>query len=287
MGLVYAGIVVVAFGIGDFLIQKSTRRFGDVLSFFYIASFGLILFTPFVLDEVPQLSLDSVGFLLLMAASVAILIAGLGEFEAFREGKLSVIEPLLVIELPVATLVAAMVIREIPTPTQLITLALLLLGIFLVSVRSFEHLRSIRWERGTALALLSACGMALADFLFGVSARATSPLMVNWFTDVFAVIVLGGYLLVKGRGHEIREDFVRYRGLILKVSFFDNIAWLSYSAAMVTLPIAIATGITESYVALSALLGLTLNHERLEEHQKAGLAITILSAIFLGFQISG
>ncbi len=61
----------------------------------------------------------------------------------------------------------------------------------------------------------------------------------------------------------------------------DNLAWIMYAYSMVLIPIAIATGITESYIALTAMLGIVINKEKLRPHQWVGLALCIVSAIAL------
>ena len=47
------------------------------------------------------------------------------------------------------------------------------------------------------------------------------------------------------------------------------------------IPIAIAVAISESYIALAALLGMLINREILMKHQKAGLIAALASAVLL------
>jgi len=62
------------------------------------------------------------------------------------------------------------------------------------------------------------------------------------------------------------------------------LSWTSrifFAASMSLIPIAIAVSISESYVALAAILGILVNKERLMKHQKIGLVISIASVILL------
>lgn len=68
---------------------------------------------------------------------------------------------------------------------------------------------------------------------------------------------------------------------MLNISTFDNAAWISFAFAASLAPIAIVVALSESYIALAALLGLMINKEKLMKHQKLGLVISILSAIIL------
>ena len=65
------------------------------------------------------------------------------------------------------------------------------------------------------------------------------------------------------------------------VGLIDNGAWLAYSYSTLYIPITIATSISESYIALAALLGLVFNGEKLRRHQFIGLFLAIISAVIL------
>ncbi|MBU3978359.1 EamA family transporter [Patescibacteria group bacterium] len=51
MGILFAFIALFSWGIGDFLIQKSTRKFGDWLALFYICAFSTVVLLPFVYKD--------------------------------------------------------------------------------------------------------------------------------------------------------------------------------------------------------------------------------------------
>lgn len=283
MGILFAFIALFSWGLGDFLIQKSARKFGDWLTLFYIAAFDAIVLLPFVYKELPGVFSDLKTLAFLILAGTVILFAALFDMEAFKKGKISVIEPVNAMELPIAVLLASLILGEHLNFSQWLLLALLMGGIFLVSTKSFRHFKNIRGERGVGFAVLAAIAMGTTGFLFGVGGREISPLMINWFTDLFLVIITFGYLAYKSKLSEIAVDFRQNKKLILGVSFFDNAAWVAYTYSMVYIPIAISTGISESYIALAALLGLTLNKERLKRHQWLGLAVCIFAAITLAF----
>ena len=58
----------------------------------------------------------------------------------------------------------------------------------------------------------------LTGFVFGVAARETSALMVNWFTSLFLVIVCIIYLTHKSRLHKLRMDGHRGTTLLLALA---------------------------------------------------------------------
>ena len=77
------------------------------------------------------------------------------------------------------------------------------------------------------------------------------------------------------------RDAVSFRGTLLPMSIFDNAAWVAFAFAMSLAPIAIAVAPSESYIIVAVILGLLINHERLQKHQKFGLVSALVAAIVL------
>lgn len=279
MGIVFAVIALVCWAVGDFLIQRSARKFGDVISLFFITLLGTIILFPFVYGQFHLLSAGGTVFWSLFIISAFTLCAALLEFEALRTGKLSVIEPMFALELPVTILLAGFIIHEVPSLPQAVYLVTLLIGIMMVSLKSFRI--HVSFEKGVFLAIVATSTMALINLLFGAAGRVTSPLLVNWFTSAWITIVLFVYLWKKHGLRRVVYNAEHFKNLIFSVGFLDNLAWVAFVYSMTYLPIAVATGITESYIAISALLGIVINKEVLLGHQKLGLAFTIVSAILL------
>lgn len=283
MGIFFAFIALFSWGIGDFLIQKSTRKFGDWLALFYICAFSVLVLSPFIYNELGGLISNPKDLIFLIFVSIIILFAALFDFEAYKRGKISVVEPINAFELPIAVFLATFILREPLNFWQGMFIILLMIGIFLVATKSLHHLKNIHAERGVWFMLAATIGMGLTNFLFGVGSREISPLMINWFTDLFLLIVTLGFLIYKSKFREIAEDFKQNKKLILSVSLLDNTAWLAYAYSMVSIPIAVSTGISESYIVLGALSGLFLNKEKLQKHQWGGLVLCVISAVSLAF----
>ncbi len=285
MGVLLAITALLSWGLGDFLIQRSARKFGDWVALFCITAFGAIILFPFAYPTL-RAALENHPFLLLVACFV-LLFAALFDFEAMRIGKLSVVEPIYAFEIPIAAFLAAYFIKEWLTPGQVFFTATLIAGIFLVSVRSFSHLKNIHLEKGMWCAVVGTIGLGTSSFLFGLGARETNPLVINWFTDAFIATVSILYLALTSRLGEIWSDFRNNKRLILNVSFFDKLAWVTFSYATLFIPIAVATGISEGYIAFAAGLGLMFNKEKLGLHQWIGLLLAIASVIILAFITAG
>ena len=54
---------MISWGIGDFLIQKSTRKIGDIESLAWIGIIGSIILLPLALKDLHLISKDNFGIL--------------------------------------------------------------------------------------------------------------------------------------------------------------------------------------------------------------------------------
>lgn len=287
MGTMFALIAFVSWGVGDFLIQKSTRKFGDWISLFFISATASVAFLPFMYKEIPALlqpdSYNDLGILIL--ASLVSTVAALLLFEGLKEGKIAVVEPIFAFEIPVVAFLAWVFLKETLTISQIGLIVILVLGIFLISIKSFNHLRQIKLEKAVLLTIFATIAMGAENLLYGIGARVTSPLLVNWFTSLCITIITLGYIVYRGQFSNIAKDYRKDKWLVLMISGLDNVAWLSYSFAAVYLPIAIVTGISEGYIALAVLLGLVVNKEKLKLHQRLGLIFTLVATILLALTL--
>lgn len=281
MGIAYALVALVSWGIGDFLIQRSVRKFGDWVPLFYINIAAVVVLLPFVYNDIGRLFSNPRGFLILTGTSIVLLFATIFDFEALRVGKISVVEPVYAFEIPVTTVLATLVIREYLTPLQTLLIVGAMVGIFLVATRSLHHLKRAHLERGVWIAVIATTAMGAVNFLFGVGARETSPILINWFTSLFLGLAAFGYLVSRSRSGEIVAGWRGNKRLLLGMSVVDNLAWVAYSYSTLYIPIAIAIGISESYIALAAGLGLLLNKEKLKTHQFVGFALCVTAVIAL------
>ena len=285
IGTVFALGALMLWGIGDFLIQRTTRKVGDWEALFLIAAVGTLIITPFVYQNLIGFIGTYANFIILLAAAMAMFVSGIVDFQALKVGKLAVVEPFYVLEIPIAVVLTIFIINEMLHPLEIFLIVTMLVGLFLVSIKS-HHLVKAKWlERGVLLAILAAVVFGVTDFLVGVGARATNPLIINWFFDFTITIFTFVYLVFKGKVHKLLRDAKKDIKLILEVGFIDNFAWVSYAFATIFIPISVAVALSENFIAVAALLGFVVNREKFLLHQKVGLIVALVSAIVLALFI--
>jgi len=287
LGITFAIVALLSWGFGDFFIQKTTRIIGIWKSLFFIGIVGLVALFPFVKNEIFNLGPDSL--LLLALLGIVVVFAALFDFEALKQGKIAIVEPLIGLELPITVGLSISLGKEHLSAVQLILIAVVFIGIVLAITAHHTHLHYHRriFEKGVILAGIGAIGMALTNFLIGVSSQQISPLMTIWFTHSLLAVVCAIYLIFRGEFKTILTDLKAHPKPIVGQSIFDNVAWIAFAFATTLIPISIATTISESYIALAVFLGIFINKERLRLHQFIGVALAIGGVIALSAFTSG
>lgn len=282
--MILAFVAMICWGFGDFFIQKSTRRVGDWETLFIITFFGSIVLLPFVYKDIPLLFSGSKIYLLLLGSFV-LFIASLLDFEALKKGKISIVEPIWSMEIPVAALLAFFILGESITIWQIVLISLLITGLILTSIKS-EHFTKSAWlERGALIALFGALVMGGANFLIGVGSRASNALMMNWFLNVFIAIMSFIFIFIDSDLKKMIKQYKTEKRVWWGMCILDNIAWIAFAFSMVLSQIAISVAISESYIIIAVLLGIYINKEKLRHHQKLGMVLALLCAIALATTI--
>lgn len=283
LGILFAIIAMLSWGVGDFLIQRSTRKIGDWETLFIICLFGVVILLPFVWNKLETvLSLPFETLLVLAVACVLLFGAALLEFEALKRGKISVVEPVWSLEIPSSAFLAFILLGEILTSVQIFLIIMLIIGLFLVSYKGELLGKKFFLEKGVILSMTSAVVMGGANFFVGWGGRETDPLVINFLISLFSMLGALIFILVRGSMRKTISDVVKSPKMLLSMAFLDNLAWVAFAFAMSMAPIGISVALSESYIILAVLLGLFIAREKLQNHQKKGLVIALLSAIVLG-----
>ena len=228
LGILALLAAVISWGFGDFSIQRATRAFGDVRTLIFIGLAGIIGLLPFVYDEIGALFHDTSRLLLLSVTGLVIFAAAMLDFEALRQGKIAVIEPVLSFELPVAVALAAVFLGERLTPVQFGLAATTFSGIILSVTQHRRHLMYHRrlLEPGVIFAMAGAIVMGGVNFLVGISSQQTSPVMTIWYTNIIFTALSLLYLVCRGEVGSLLRGVRQNPAPVVAVCLFDNLAWL-------------------------------------------------------------
>ncbi len=280
-GIIFAFMALFCWGFGDFFIQKTARLVGSWKALFYIAAFGSIVLFPFIFGEL--FTLNTEKFLLLILLSIIVVFGALFDFEAMRQGKIAIVEPIIGLELPLTVGLGITLGNEIINVWQGLLILAVFIGIILAITAhhpNYPH-KKLSLEKGVILAGIAAIGMALTNFMIGTASQSTSPLLTIWFSHTAVALVCLIYLIFRRQFKSTLSDLKKYPKPILAESVLDNSAWISFAFATTYIPISIATTISESYITITVLLGLFIGKEKLHKYQIFGAFLAIAGIIAL------
>jgi drug/metabolite transporter (DMT)-like permease len=283
IGILFAFGAMLSWGVGDFLIQRTTRKIGDLETLTWIGIIGAVGLLPFVWKEI-HLIFSPGNLLLLCGLGVINFVDAMLNFEALKQGKISVVEAILELELPVTVALSFIFLKESLGALQVILIIFILCGIILIATRSFGHLRA-KVERGAILALATAVLMGGVNFLTGFSSKTVTPLLAIWVPWV--IIAVAGFIWINFREGE--NGFFRNASalwsLVLWTGVIDTAAWVFYAFATRSGEISVVTAITESYPAIAICLGVWLNRERIVWHQWFGAGLALACSVLLAVTV--
>jgi uncharacterized membrane protein len=281
LGIVFALVALFSWGFSDFFAQKSIRISGIWKTLFISNLLGFFVFLPFIWNNL--IALGSQQLILLILTSIVYSFASLFYFFGLGKGKIALIEPLNGLEILIVVGLGATLGGEKLSLSQIFLILAVCLGIVLVITVSHTklHYHKRFFEKGVILAGIGAIGMALTNFLVGISSREISPVLTVWFIHTAIVLACFVFLVYTHEFKKIstipKKSFV----LAIEQGILNNIGWIGFALATTIIPTSIATTVSEGYIAMAVGLGIFINRERLKFHQKIGAIFAIFGVIIL------
>jgi len=285
--LLIAFAAMICWGIGDFLIQRTVRRVGDLEALAFIGLIEVIVLFPFAFSDL-SLLLSTENLLVLALLGVITFVAAMFAFEAFKKGKISVVEVVIEFELPVTIIIGFILFKEVLTLWQLLLIIPIFFGIILMAIGASSKKPNNPFEgieKGVFLGVLAAVGMGLLNSFTALSSRQVSPVMAIWFPSLVIFIMCFIILWKQGKIRESVTGLKRFKWLILLMGLFDAAAWLFYAITLYSANVGLITAITESYPVIAMVLGVTINKEKITPHQYIGAALALVASILLGMTL--
>lgn len=277
--ILFALGAMLCWGIGDFLIQKTTRKIGDIEALAFIGIIGSIGLIPFIIKDL-SLLFSLPNLMLVFILGLVTFVIALFNFEALKKGKLSIIDAIIELELPVTIILGFIFFKDRLSFFQFLIISFIFICIIMMATKSFKHWKT-RLEKGVILALIAAIGMGIINFLTAMSSKNISPIMAIWVpwvvVSIFSIVFI---LKTTGLKKFIRNG-IKLKWLVLFMGIFDTLAWLFYAFAVNKNEISIITAITESYPAIAMFLGVTINKEKIKWYQYFGAILALLLSFIL------
>lgn len=257
MGLISA----LCWGSTDFMAGQAARRVGVTRSLFYSQSIGLLLLSVVLAFHPAWLRIGvlDAGLLVAIVAAICNLAAMASLLKALSIGKASVVAPIVSLYGAVTTLLAILGGQSI-TGLTVIGLALCVAGASLAGMAKSAG--------GQAEAPASIGFALLSALMFGLG---------FWLQGAFAVQRLG----VASALWVYYLTAVAILSLLLSISLFSLLGFLSLALGAATGQVAIVTVLSSLASAVTVLLGFVIRHERPSAAQWLGIAAILAGVVLL------
>lgn len=294
LSLTFAFLAMILWGFGDFMIQKTVRKIGDLQTLFWINLTAGLVLLPFIMSDLKAiLSWPNIAYLVAMTAID--LLYSIFMFKAYDKGKLSVVEVVMIGELPFTIILGLIFFQEKLSILQWLAIVLIISGVFYISRRRKTWLDRIKesfggkktvWEKGVFLAIAAFIFSAIYNFMIALSARNISAFAAVWFPWTLSSLILFFYMNRKQGIGSLQKNSLGNTNLILLTALVDVAAWVCYALATSQEEISIITAIVAGYAVIAMALGVRYNNEQIGRWQYFGAAMVFCGVAIMSL-ISG
>lgn len=292
--LIFAFLAMICWGLGDFLSQRTVKRVGDFQALLWTNLIAGVSLIPFVISDLTKIfTWPNFGSLIIMTA--VNLSCGIFLFKAYDEGKLAVVELVMIGELPVTIILGLTFFREKLNLLQVVVILAIIVGIFLISksrptwrdrLREFFGGRGFVLEKGVLLASTAFIFSAACNFLTTVNARNISAFAAVWFPWMLSSLLLFSYLAYSRGTRSLWRSCWGNKHLIFWTGIINTAAWVFYALATSKEEISVIMAIVSGYAVVAMILGVKFNKEVIGRWQYLGAVLIFAGAIAMSF-ISG
>jgi len=289
--------VVLAFGamilwsIGDFLIQRTSKKLGSLETLIFLNLISAVILFPFIVKGLSKLNWQNITPLFIL--SILEFAFGLTLLKAYEKGKLSVVVAIMTIELPLTVTWGILFFKERLSIVQIVLIIIIFAGVFFIAREKLNVWQKIltffsgrsRLEKGALIALAAAFFSSFFNLFIAINVKEVSPFMTLWLPWTLNLVWLFIFFFIKNGPAKsilmLKNHAREYKYLIVYGAVIDTFAWLCYAGAVAQKELSITTAITESYPALAMFLGIKFNKEKISGLQYIGALLALGGSVVI------
>jgi len=239
---------------------------------------------PFVMGEFASgdLNVDWRSLATWSPISAAFLgLAYLAYYTGLQRGPVSVVTSAASAWLAVAVVVAVVLFNEGVSGAQALTMAVILLGIVMLSLRPGDSISG----GGTGLwwGLLAMFGLGVAIGIFGRLTEAAGPMVATLAVRTLSIIPSYLFMRVRGTGVSFPQTLSVWIVLI-SAAILDAGGYVAYNLGVNVSPVAVVAPIVAAHPVATIALAIVFMRERPQVLQWMGAIVTVTAVIALSAQ---
>ncbi len=274
IGLLLGVSTMLLWGLSDALFRNPVKAVGAYQTLFYFRIALVpcfILFALFV--PMPQVTIWQLGILLLL--SIVFIASKYATLKAVNLGDISVVMPIVNSWGAPSVILSALLLNETIPQVAIPLIALILLGVALVSIQKLDKLRM---SKEAPLAILGMIAAALSFTGIVYFAKELGPVYPALILEAFMLVWLVGlHTTTKHKLHIVPKHFavICASSLLFAVGTVTYASSASFGVAFIAIPLAAASPLVVLIIARIFF------KERLLWHQLAGAALALVGIIAL------
>ena len=286
-GLALGIVVVAAFlhASWNYLAKKSRNKLAFI---WWAILFSVILFFPMFIYYWPSVTISSTGWVCIVATGVLHAFYFWFVGKAYEHGDLSLVYPLSRGSGPLLVpILAVLLMNEQLSISGIIGIALVILGIFVIHLRSFSiesFLEPFRALHGGASLWALCTGGTIAGYSLvdKIGVIHVHPPVYIYLMFVISLLLLSPYIFVKERV-DLRKEWNINKMQIIIVGFLDLFTYLMILFALQISKVSYVAAAREVSIVFSALLGIMLLQEKHAPQKLAGAVLISMGVVLIGF----
>jgi drug/metabolite transporter (DMT)-like permease len=280
------GIVLVAaflHAFWNYLAKKSRTKIAFIWWFIMIAC---IFYFPMFIYFWPSVTISAIGWACIAATGILHALYFLFVGGSYERGDLSLVYPLARGIGPfLVPFFAVILLREHLSPPGIAGIALVVIGIFFIHLRSFslqslfEPFKVIR-GKASIWALLTGCTIAAYSLVDKVGVKAVYPPVYIYLMFVISLLLLTPYALMKKEALVI--EWQVNKGPILVNGFMVLFTYMLILFAMQISNVSYVVAARELSIVFSAMFGIIWLGESHRQQRLIGALLIALGVVFIG-----
>lgn len=271
-------------GTSDFLANSASEKVGHFKTFFYSQVAGLIMVAIIILATTANFSFSPLLIIAILVSGTAYALGYLLFYNGFEIGNVSVVSSVINLQNIFVIAIAYFAYGQRITTIQIPALALLLIGVALVSVNFAD------FKQGKVSLLKGAKESFLAALMFGIFfwpvnqfiVRQSDWLATNLLTKIVALVVV--FLIAKFTKKDlggVAKTNGKIKLLIISVGILEAVGVLSVSSGLSVGNAIIINPIASALTVITVLLAVIFLKEKISKNQAVGVLLTVVGIVMM------
>lgn len=280
-GIIAGFIVMICWGVADFLQSVPIRRIGTPKTIFVRNLFTILLVSPIgaYLFFNNQLSITLTNLTIIFVSSIIYILSYYMFMRGFEVGNVSLVSPISGSFSIITVILALLFLGETLSIIKFSAVFLMIAGVFLTST-DIMKIRSVTSQKGLKEALFAMIGLGLSFFILGFVSKQMNSLNIFIFASLSQALFFIVLSVIKG-GFITKGD-VNMKLLLIFIihALIVNIGWFVYIFGTGKDLVSLVTPLSSLFPGITVLLALIFYKEKLVANQKLGI-IGILIGVLL------